>query len=122
MEEIIPTKIGMPTLRTEIHGKTNAEAITKYLDMANELQETTTIRIASYQQRMMNLYNMRARSCTFRAGDLVFRRVFENTTDSTTGKFQPNWEGPYMIVKVGAADSYALNKLDGTLVPRMWNA
>ena len=27
-----------------------------------------------------------------------------------------------MIVKVGAADSNALNKLDGTPVPRMWNA
>ena len=27
-----------------------------------------------------------------------------------------------MIVKVGATDSYALNKLNGILVPRMWNA
>ena len=26
-----------------------------------------------------------------------------------------------MIVKVGAAGSYALNKLDGNPVPRMWN-
>ena len=26
-----------------------------------------------------------------------------------------------MIVGVGAVGSYALNKLDGTLVPRMWN-
>ena len=42
--------------------------------------------------------------------------------DPTDGKFQPNWEGPYMIVKVGAASSYALNKLDETLVPRMWDA
>ena len=27
-----------------------------------------------------------------------------------------------MIVKVGAANSSALNKLDGTQIPRMWNA
>ena len=27
-----------------------------------------------------------------------------------------------MIVKMGAAGSYALDKLDGTPVPRMWNA
>ena len=26
-----------------------------------------------------------------------------------------------MIVRVGAAKSYALNKLDGMLVPKMWN-
>ena len=42
------------------------------------------------------------------------RKVFENKADLVVGKFQPNWEGYYMIVKVGAAGSYTLNKLDGT--------
>ena len=34
--------------------------------------------------------------------------VFENTTNLAVDKFQPNWEGPYMIVRVGAAGSYTL--------------
>ena len=38
------------------------------------------------------------------------------------GKFQANWEGPYIVTRVGKSGSYALDKLDGTLVPRMWNA
>ena len=100
MEAIIPTEIRMPTLRTEIPGKTNIETITKDLDMTNKLREAVAIRIASYQQRMTNLYNRRVRLCTFQAEDLILRRVFENTADPTTSKFQPNWEGPYMIVKV----------------------
>ena len=112
----------MLTLQTEILGKTNIEAITKDLDMVDELWEAAAIRTPSYQQRMANLYNMQVRPCTFRTGDLILRRVFENTIDPIVGKFHPNWEGPYMIVKVGAASSYALNKLDGTPVPRMWNA
>ena len=111
----------MPTLRTEISGKTNTETITKDLNMEDELWEAFAIRIASYQQRISNLYNKHVRNRTFQAGDLVLRRVFENTTDSATGTFHPNWEGSYMIVKVGAASSYTLNKLDGTPVPRMWN-
>ena len=37
MEAIIPTEIGMPRLRTEVPGTDNAEAISKDLDMANEL-------------------------------------------------------------------------------------
>ena len=49
MKAIIPAKIGMPTLQTEMPGKTNTETITKDLDMANELQEAATIHIASYQ-------------------------------------------------------------------------
>ena len=42
--------------------------------------------------------------------------------DPTTNKFQPNWEVPYMIVRVGPVGSYSLDKLDGMLVPRMLNA
>ena len=71
---------------------------------------------------MANLYNRNIKPRAFQAEDLVLRRVFENTTDLAAGKFQPNWEGPYMIVRVGLVGSYALNKLDGALVPRMWNA
>ena len=37
------------------------------------------------------------------------------------GKFQPNYEGPYMIARVGATKSYTLNKLDKAPVPRMLN-
>ena len=77
--------------------------------------------MASYQQRITNLYNRRVRQRAFRSEDLVWRRVFENIADPVADKFQPNWEGSYVIVSVGVAGLYALNKLDGTPVPRMWN-
>ena len=63
MEAIIPTEIKMPTLRIEVPGTTNTKAISKDLDMADELREAAAIRIASYQQRMANLYNMHIKSC-----------------------------------------------------------
>ena len=90
--------------------------------MADELREASAIRITSYQQRMENLYNRHIKSRAFRARDLVLRRVFENTDDLVAGKFQPNWEGLYVIIRVGLAGSYSLNKLDGAPMPRMWNA
>ena len=49
------------------------------------------------------------------------RKVFENTTDLTVEKFQPNWEGPYIATRHDEFISYALDNLDGTLAPRMWN-
>ena len=121
MEAIIPTEIGMPALQTEIPRKTNTKAITKDLDMGVELREAAAICIALYHKRMTNLYNRCVRLRTFQVEDLVLRRVFENTIDPMADKFQPNWEGSYMIVKVGAANSYALNKLEETPIPRMWN-
>ena len=47
MEAIILTKIGMPTLRTRILEEATAEAVTKDLDMKNELHEAAVVCIAS---------------------------------------------------------------------------
>ena len=52
---------------------------------------------------------------------LVLRKIFENIVDPMTGKFQANWEGPYVVTRAGKSESYALDKLDGTPVRRMWN-
>ena len=90
MKAIIPTKIGVLTLRTEILEKANTEVIVKDFDTTDELCEAEVVRITSYQQRITNLYNRRVRQCAFRAEDLVLRRVFENTADLAAEKFQPN--------------------------------
>ena len=98
MEAIIPTEIEMPTLRIGIPEEANVEAVTKELDMEDKIREAAAVRIVSYQQRLESLYNRRVKPRTFQDGDLVLRRVFENTANPTDGKFQPNWEGPYMVV------------------------
>ena len=65
MKAIIPIEIGMPTLRTEIPKEANATAVTKDLDMVDELREATAMRIASYQQGLINLYNRRVKLLSF---------------------------------------------------------
>ena len=112
----------MPTIRTNIPEQGNADLMIKDLDTVDELRELAAIRIVSYQRRLANSYNKRVKPQTFQPGDLVLRKVFENTTDPTAGKFQPNWEGPYLVTRAGESRAYALDKLDGTPVPRMWNA
>ena len=121
MEAIIPIKIGMPTIWTDMTEQENAELVTKDLDTVDELRESAAVRIAFYQRRLANYYNKRVKPWMFQPGDLVLRKVFENTAYPTTGKFQPNWEGPYLVTRAGESGSYALEKLDGTPVPRMWN-
>ena len=61
MQAIIPTEIRVPTLRTEIPEKANIEAINKDFDRTDEFHEVVVIRIASYQQRIINLYNRHVR-------------------------------------------------------------
>ena len=49
--------------------------------MSDELREAASIRITSYQRFLANSYNRRVKPRGFRAGDLVFRKFFENTAD-----------------------------------------
>ena len=121
MEAVIPTEIGLPTIRTAAPESENAESVVKELDASDELREAATIRIVSYQRRLANSYNKRVKPRVFQSGDLVLRKVFENTANPTIRKFQPNWEGPYVVTQPGGSRSYAIDKTDRTPIPRMWN-
>ena len=122
MEVVIPTKIGLPTIRTATPESGNAESITRELDMTDEQREVTTILITSFQRCLENSYNKRVKPRVFRPRDLVLRKIFKNTADPTAGKFQPNWEGPYVVTRADEAGSYAIDNTNGTPLPRMWNA
>ena len=90
MEAIIPTEIGMPTIRTDVPEQGNTDLMVKDLDTLDKLQESAAIRIASYQRRLANSYNKRVKPRTFQPRNLVLRRVFEKTADLNARKFQPN--------------------------------
>ena len=121
MEAIVPIEIGRPTLRTDLPEQSNAEYVIKDLDTEDELREAAAVRITSYHNRLANLYNKRVKPRMFQPRDLVLKKFFENTADPSVGKFQPNWEGPYIVTRAGESGLYALDKLDGTPIPRMWN-
>ena len=93
----------------------------KDLDTADALHEVAVVRIASYHNRLASLYNRRVKLCMFQSGDLVLRKVFENTANPSTKKFKPNWERPFIVTRSGESGLYALDKLNGTHIPRMWN-
>ena len=122
MEAVIPTEISLPIILTATPESENAESIARELYVSDELREAAIIRITSYQRLLENSYNRRVKPRVFRPGDLVLRKVFENTANATAGKFQPNWEGAYVVTRTSEVGSYAIDKTDGTPVPRMWNA
>ena len=66
-------------------------------------------------------YNSKARPRTFKVGTLILKRVFENIAEMGVGKFQVNWEGPYIVSKAGESGAYHLQKLNGTPLLRPWN-
>ncbi|RVW41144.1 hypothetical protein CK203_069844 [Vitis vinifera] len=91
MDAVIPTKIGMPTIRTEAAHQDDANTeLGRNLDWANEIRKSAAIRMADYQQRASAHYNRKVRPRSFKNGTLILRKVFENTTETGAGKFQAN--------------------------------
>jgi hypothetical protein len=120
MEAIIPLEAGLPTMRTqEFNSENNDKALAAVLDEAEEQREAARIRIAAYQQTISQGYNARVRPRTFKPDDLVLRKVVGT---KRTNKLGPNWEGPYRVIKIVGVGSYKLEDLDGTPIPRPWNA
>ncbi|KAG7593593.1 Copper amine oxidase N-terminal [Arabidopsis thaliana x Arabidopsis arenosa] len=67
-------------------------------------------------------YNKKVKSRYFTEGDLVLRKVFENTVEINAGKLGAHWEGPYLVSKVVKPGVYELLTMDGTPIPRSWNS
>ena len=112
----------MPTTKTVIQGQRyESRELERHLDWADEARGNVVIRMASYQQRAIAHYNRKAQSRTFWTGTLLFRRVFENTTERGVRKLQPNWEGPYVLFKVEDLGAYHLQMLDRVPLLCPWN-
>ena len=76
----------------------------------------------AYQQRMARFYNKNVKIRTFAVRDMVLQRVFPNTMIKEHGKFNQNWEGPYIITKEVGQGAYRIANIDGCELPNSWNA
>ncbi|GKG15646.1 reverse transcriptase domain-containing protein, partial [Tanacetum coccineum] len=73
-EAIIPTEIGMPTIKTaEVDQVQNNEALQINLDLLEERKEEAAIREAKSKAKMEKYYNAKVRNISFKPGDLVYR-------------------------------------------------
>ena len=72
--------------------------------------------IEFYQARISKAFNKKDKQRIFQEGDLVLdvRRLIV-MTHKTKGKFQPKWEGPFVIETIYSNEIYRLMTLDGDL-------
>jgi hypothetical protein len=72
--------------------------------------------------RVAMAYNKKVRPKSFQVGELVWKTFLPlGTKDIKFRKGSPSWEGPYKIVKVIAGNSYMVESLQGTCLPRALN-
>ncbi|GKV50035.1 hypothetical protein SLEP1_g56750 [Rubroshorea leprosula] len=121
-EAVIPVEVGLPSDRAGWHDDLNNEQLLREnLDFVEEVREMSRIRNMAHQSCVAKFYNTRVRAHQFQVGDLVLRKAGLTNTYSYMGKLAPNWEGPYMVVRVKRPGSYLLADIHGRQLPYLWN-
>jgi hypothetical protein len=75
--------------------------------------------INKYQAETIKWRDRKVRLKDIKPGHLVLRRVANR---DTVGKLQLKWEGPFLVVSSSRPGSYRLKDMDGSNIPRSWNA
>ncbi|GKD57007.1 reverse transcriptase domain-containing protein [Tanacetum coccineum] len=120
-EAIIPTKIGMPTLRTaKVELIENDEALEINLDLIEEKREQAAIQEAKSKAKMEKYYNSKVRSTSFKTGDMVYRSN-DASHAKDGGKLGPKCEGPYEVTESLGKGAYKVKDRKGNEFPRTWN-
>ncbi|XP_074315144.1 uncharacterized protein LOC141651325 [Silene latifolia] len=121
-EAVIPSEVLVPMHR---YGYQTAEKnkieMARSLDTVDELRESAYIRMTSYKQFVVRTYNKNVKIRTLEVGDLVLRRVFENTKNHKADKFAYKWEGPYQVESVIKNGAYRLMTMHGQILDKPWN-
>ncbi|KAG7585735.1 Ribonuclease H-like superfamily [Arabidopsis thaliana x Arabidopsis arenosa] len=124
-ECVIPTEAEIPGIRRRLlpeQENSNAQMMLDELDLIDERRDSALVRMQNYQNATARYYNSHVKHRRFHEGDLVLRKVFQNTAEQNAGKLGANWEGPYTIAKVIRPGVYELINTNGKAVPRSWNA
>ena len=96
--------------------------------MLAELENLDVVRLSALdhikaqKRRVERAYNKRVRVKTFSEGDLVWKTILPvGKKDRRYGKWSPNWEGPFKVLKVLRNGAYHLQDLDGDIHVRSIN-
>ncbi|XP_072054907.1 uncharacterized protein [Arachis hypogaea] len=118
VEAVIPVEIGDPSPRKTVGG--NDEEAER--DLVDEERSIAHVKELALKQRISLRYNHGVIRREFADNDLVLRRNDIGIPTPGEGKLAPNWEGPYRVKAVIGKGAYKLERLDGSEIPRTWNA
>ncbi|XP_057746519.1 uncharacterized protein LOC130965775 [Arachis stenosperma] len=118
VEAVIPVEIGDSSPRKTVGG--NDEEAER--DLVDEERNIAHVKELALKQRISLRYNHGVIRREFADDDLVLRRNDIGPSTPREGKLALNWEGPYRIKAVIGKGAYKLERLDGSEIPRTWNA
>jgi hypothetical protein len=125
-ETVLPIEVNLDALR--IARQNELSAIDYHNLMLDRLDEVSDERVKALGKieidklRVARVYNKKVKEKSFHVRDLIWKMILPiGSRSNKFGKLSPNWEGPYRIEEVIPRNSYMVQSIQGTLLPRALN-
>ena len=121
-EAVLPLEVQIASLRVAIQEELNEDESAKLrlreLDILEEKCLRALQNLEAYQARMSRAFDKRVRRRSFKEGDLVLAVIRPmNITHRMQSKFEPKWEGPYIVKDVYSSGAYRIISPNGKYCP-----
>ena len=117
---MIPVEIheSSPRFQSFVAEESNEERRVN-LDLLDEAREEARIKAEAMKRRIEHQYSSKVRPRQFQVADLVMQKAHPYELEN---KLSPKWTGPFRVTKAKGNCSYNLETLEGSTIPRSWNA
>ena len=120
---VAPVEVGLKSPRVEFtSAEHNEESLHLNLDLLEKKREQVLKRVEDYQRKTAKNYDRKVRPNSFKPDDLVLKKLMPARKDPTHGKLGPNWEGPYIVLRIIRPGNYELQTEEGKTLHYSWNA
>ena len=124
MEVVLPYEISLPSLRVqldqEMSESKHREALLAQLELLDEKRLKAAEHTQVYQKRLSKFYQKKVIERKFKISDMVVKRKMIKL-GGPASKFQPNWEGPFVVKEAYPENAYKLVNADGDELGHPWN-
>ena len=124
MEAVLPYEIFLPSLRVqldqEMSEREHRESLLAQLELLHEKRLKAAEHTQVYQKRLSKFYKKKVIKRKFKISDMVVKRKMIKP-GGPASKFQPNWEGPFVVKEAYPGNAYKLINTDGDELSHPWN-
>ncbi|XP_058198560.1 uncharacterized protein LOC131314085 [Rhododendron vialii] len=124
---VLPVEVNIISHRVAKHYSPNnmdfEEAMYQELDGLEESRIDALNNIQAQKRNLERVYNKRVHEKSFAEGDLVWKAILplDKKKKGYFGKWSPNWEGPFRVLKVLRGGAYQLESILGNVHERTIN-
>jgi hypothetical protein len=92
------------------------------VDKVTDISLKALKEIEKDKARVAKAYNKKVKRKSFQVGELVWKIILPiGSKNNQFGKWSPNWDGPYKVIKIIFGNSYLLETLQGEHLNRAFN-